>query len=222
MEISALETRGEVHEKLGKPADAFSCPEGTRLDSYHLPGKINPCVQFKFKSHSSCGPLDEASDAFGIVLLGVRSLGISELVTTPMVLWKAHKAEQARAEWHVAFVYDAEDHILYRYDAAPGDGEGVVLGPLTHQVQYFDTPRCPSWRDCVGRGVAETRRCATCLGYTLPPEAAQRVEWAERIAEEVDADRLSRKGGWEALSSCYLKSGGPCPFAPGTGSAAPE
>ncbi len=137
MEISALETRGEVHEKLGKPADAFSCPEGTRLDSYHLPGKINPCVQFKFKSHSSCGPLDEASDAFGIVLLGVRSLGISELVMTPMVLWEAHKAEQARAEWHVAFVYDAEDHILYRYDAAPGDEEGVVLGPLTHQVQHL-------------------------------------------------------------------------------------
>jgi len=66
------------------------------------------------------------------------------------------------------------------------------------------------------------RHAATCLDYTLTPAAAQRVEWVERIAEEVDADRLSRKAGWDALSSCYLKSGGPCPFAHGTGSAAPE
>jgi hypothetical protein len=62
------------------------------------------------------------------------------------------------------------------------------------------------------------RRAATCLDYTLTSEAAQRVEWAEHIAEEVDGGRLTLEAGRDALSTCYLKAEGPCPLAEGKGS----
>ena len=147
-------------------------------------------------------------------LADVLTLGTYELRATPAALYQIHEKEKDRGELHVAFVSNPEDRILCHYDAAPGDQEGLVLGPLTRQVTYAsDTPRCPSLSDCLGRGVAEMRRVAPCLDYTLTPEAAQRVAWVERIAEEVDAGRLTLQAGREALSACYLKVGAPCPFA---------
>jgi len=148
-------------------------------------------------------------------------LFIPELVLTPWTLHQIHEKEKNRGEWHVGIVYDADGRVLDRYNAAPGDREGLALGPLTQQVTYAfdasDPPRCSRWRDCVGRGVAGMRRAATCLDYTLTSEAAQRVEWVERIAEEVDGGRLTLEAGLDALYWCYRRPETPCPIADGKG-----
>jgi len=222
-DVTALQTRGEVQEKLGKPMEAFPCLDGVVVNSYQLPAKMEPCVVLgvpkeleNMERGNPCTPAYNADKAILTVFSDVYTFGIAELFYTPMTIWRIRKAEEARGTLHVGFVYDADGRVLDRYDAAPGDREGLVLGPLTQQVRSAsDTPRCSSMGDCVGRGIAETRRLATCLGHTLTPEAAQRVTWVERIAAEVDAGRLTLQAGRDALYWCYLRPEGTCPLTDG-------
>jgi hypothetical protein len=223
-EFVVPQTQQEVHAALGKPTETFGCSDGGRLDLYRLPRKGDVCLAWAVVHSTKAPDRDFCSVGWRVyrgVLVGladVLSLGFWEFVATPRMLSRIHEKEKDRGEWHVAFVYDPEDRILYRYDAAPGDQEGLVLGPLTQQLTFAsDPPRCSSWRDCVGRGVAEMRRAATCLDYTLTPAAAQRVEWVERIAEEVDGRRLTLEAGLDALYWCYRRPEGPCPFADNKG-----
>jgi hypothetical protein len=208
-EIAALQTRGEVHEKLGTPADTFTCPDGTSLDSYHLRKKMAPC------SIPGCPPSGEAGRYGALILIDVATLGMAEAIGTPGAITAGHRQEQLQGKLHVGFAYDTEGRVLSRDDAAPGDLPGLVLGPLTEKVSLMRPGWCPSWQSCLARPLAETRRRATCTGYTLTPEEKQRVEWVERIAEDVDAERLAQEAGRDALDACYLSSSRPCPLADG-------
>ncbi len=219
--IGALQTRGEVHEKLGKPADAFTCPDGTYLDSYHLRKKIAPCPPSWDYIPGPCTRSGEASRIVSVMLVDVVTLGTYEGLFTPAAIMEVYQQEQSRKQLNVGFVYDGEGRILSRYDAAPGDLAGLVLGGLTEEVSWARWDACSRSQSCLAHQVAETRRRATCTGYTLTPEEVQRVEWVERIAEEVAADRLTRDGGRAALHACYFSSGGPCPLADDTRPPAP-
>lgn len=222
-ELVVPQTQQAVQAALGAPTQTFVCSDGGRLDIYRVPRKIDACIHSASTGHGD--PCSVANRIYGgmmVSLLDVYTLGILELILTPYTLHQIHEKERNRGEWHVGIVYDADGRVLDRYDAAPGDQEGLVLGPLTQQLTFAsDPPRCPSWRDCVGRGVADMRRAATCLDYTLTPAAAQRVEWVERIAEEVDGRRLTLEAGLDALYWCYRRPETPCPIADGKGSPAP-
>jgi hypothetical protein len=211
-EIAALQTREEVHEKLGKPADAFTCPDGTSLDSYHLREKMEPCPTLE------CQPSRAARTYAGIILYDVVTLGFMEAIfTSAMII-----AGESRDKLHVGFVYDAEGRVLSRYDAAPGDLAGLVLHPLTEEVVRVRWDACAGSQSCLADEVAAMRRRATCTGYILTPEEAQQVEWVERIAAEVDAGRLTREAGQDTLNACYLSASGPCPLAEGPRPPAPS
>jgi hypothetical protein len=214
-EIAALQTRGEVHEKLGKPADAFTCPDGTYLDSYHLRKKLVPCSPSGGAIPGWCTQSGDAGRYVAVILVDAVTLGMAEAIMTPAALVWVYQQERSRDKLHVGLVYDAEGRLLSRSDAAPGDLAGLVLGLLTEEVSRVRADGCPSWQSCLARPLAETRRRATCTGYTLTPEEKQRVEWVERIAEDVDAERLAQEAGRDALAACYLSSSRPCPLADG-------
>lgn len=42
--LAAPRTQPEVHAALGKPAQAFVCADGRRLDTYRLPKKMDVCI----------------------------------------------------------------------------------------------------------------------------------------------------------------------------------
>ena len=86
------------------------------------------------------------------------------------------------------------------------------MAPLTQEVRLaVITGGWPNFRDTLGHHAWESHRRATCSGYTLTPEEAQRVERVERIAADVDAGRRAREAGRDALSVCYLRFDGVCP-----------
>lgn len=164
----------------------------------------------------------QAFNTLGVILYDLGTFGITELVATPMTMAHIEEREKARGEWHLGVLYDDGGSVLSLYDAAPGERADVVLAPLTQEVRFaVITGGWPTWRDTLGRQARESHHRAACTGYALTPEEAQRVTRVERIAKDVDAGRLAREAGRDALSACYLGFEGVCPIADDEGSPAP-
>ena len=172
-EALKLETRAEVRAFLGEAEETGTCPDGRIVERRTIRQQV-PWV-----CHDSSG----CKEAL------VRSVGVFDVFLVPVM---AYQSEQAKL--HYAFVYGADDRVLYRYNVTASPSERMVsaVRPLTVALYgQLDERGCPSWEGCLSAYAVEVRQRAACVGYTLTPEEAETLQLLEALAAEVDAGRLT-------------------------------
>jgi hypothetical protein len=172
-EIYKLDTRAEVRDTFGEPDETGTCPDGRIVERRTIRQQV-PWV-----CHDSSG----CKEAL------VRSVGVFDVFLVPVM---AYQSEQAKL--HYAFVYGADDRVLYRYNVTASPSERMVsaVRPLTVALYgQLDERGCPSWEGCLSAYAVEVRQRAACVGYTLTPEEAETLQLLEALAAEVDAGRLT-------------------------------
>ena len=181
-EIYKPETRAEVREAFGEPDETGTCPDGRPVERRWIRQEV-PEVWGDVLAGAG-----RSTDIRDPILLLVYS-PVIELVAIPI---QAYRSEQAKL--HYAFVYGADDRVLYRYDvtAAPPERMVSAVHPLTVALyDQLEERGCPSWVGCVSAYAAEAQQQAACVGYTLTPEEAETLQLLEALAAEVDAGRLT-------------------------------
>jgi len=172
-EIYKLDTRAVVRDTFGEPDETGTCPDGRIVERRTIRQQV-PWV-----CHDSSG----CKEAL------VRSVGVFDVFLVPVM---AYQSEQAKL--HYAFVYGADDRVLYRYNVTASPSERMVsaVRPLTVALYgQLDERGCPSWEGCLSAYAVEVRQRAACVGYTLTPEEAETLQLLEALAAEVDAGRLT-------------------------------
>ena len=180
-EIYKPETRAEVRAAFGEADETGTCPDGRPMERRSIPHKIP-----WFCRGTQCVPLRNLVE-----------LSLSVAVDTILFPLAAYQSE--RAKLHYAFVYGADDRVLYRYD--------VTAAPLTRFWQTFpsltsfwfgDSPTGQvekggraTWEACVSAFAAEVRQRAACVDYPLTPQDEETLRLMQALAAEVDAGHLA-------------------------------
>jgi hypothetical protein len=176
-----LETRTQVRQVLGVPDETGSCPDGRLLERYSARQQV------------------AKPRWMGSTVDYLRGFPFTDVALLPWVVYQSE-----RSKLYYAFVYDATDRLLYRYDlTVPASEQFSQVLPSARDALWERLASGPysSWRTAVEEYAEEMRRRAACLPYTVPPTEETAVMRLRAIGEAVDAGWVGQE---EALTDLRL------------------
>jgi hypothetical protein len=189
-EIYKPDTRAEVRDAFGEADETGTCPDGRPVERRAI--RQASCPGFK------C----------------VRSGGTADirLLFDPLIVPFAVYASE-RGKLHYAFVYGADDRVVYRYNinADPATRFRQAVDPLTDFCwnagsqslpRQLTEGRCASWATCLDTFATEVRHRAACVGYPLTPTEVETVRLIRVLAAEVDAGHLASNDALAEFEWC--------------------
>jgi len=181
-ELYQPDTRAAVRAAFGRADETGTCPDGRPVERRSIRQEV-PEVWGDVVAAAG-----RSTDIRDPILVLVSS-PVIELVAIPI---QAYRSEQAKL--HYAFVYGADDRVLYRYDvaAAPSDRFRGAVSALPDSLSLpLKEGGCPSWEGCLSAFGAEARQRAACVGYPLTPEEGETLHLVQALATDVDAGRIA-------------------------------
>jgi len=133
----------------------------------------------------------------------VWELGTFGMIEVLAVLGTTIDSELSKL--HYAFVYGADDRVLYRYDvtSVPSTRLGEAVSPLIDSLfLQLEAGRCPSWEACFLVFAAEVRQRAACVDYPLTPQDEEGLHLVQALAADVDGGRLAPDDTLAELQWC--------------------
>jgi hypothetical protein len=186
-EALKLETRAEVRAFLGEAEETGTCPDGRTVERRAIRQQTKWVLS---------GLKDEAGqDPRAYVLFPP-----AEVVALPI---QAYRSEQAKFQY--AWVYGADDRVLYRYNvaAAPADRFREAVRPVAAAV-YLQLRKgeCPSWERRLSAYAAEARQRAACVAYPLTPVDEATFHRVQTLAADADAGRIPPDEALAGIEAC--------------------
>ncbi len=193
-DIYTLETRAEVREAFGEADETGACPDGRTVERRTI-------------YQQTRSALGDAKDWLPPDPRAFPLWGLAEVVATPVQLYRR---EQAKFQY--AWVYGADDRVLYRYNVTPVPATrfGEAISPLADSLSLqLKEGGCPSWEGCLNAFAAEARQRAACVGYPLTPEDEGTLHRVQALATEVDAGRIAQDETLAKVKWCLWCLGNP-------------
>lgn len=188
-ELRVPVTRIAVQERFGAPNSAEVRADGTTIEMYRIRRQVLGVM-----------------DAFGGELRTFfLTYGLVQIIGTPVALYQSEKAKL-----NVTFVYGADDHVLcqYRVDAPLASRFDTATLPLAASLwMQLEADGCPSWSTCIGAFVAQIRKRAACVGYSVTPAEEASHERLLAIARDADAGHLTKDEALAETRECLGCSG---------------
>jgi len=188
-ELAIPQTRAEVRAAFGEADETGTCPDGRRVERRSIRQQVRwPCTD---PNSRECGEYV------------VYELGTFGMIEVLAVLGTTIDSELSKL--HYAFVYGADDRVLYRYDvkAAPSTRLGEAVSPLIDSLfLQLEAGRCPSWEACLSAFASEVRQRAACVDYPLTLQDEASLHLMQALAVDVDGGRLAPDDTLAELQRC--------------------
>jgi hypothetical protein len=184
--IAAGSTRVEVRQVLGEPALSETRRDGTSVETYRTPRKVQSL--WKELSSSDFVP-GERGPLWPVVLMIPVYLGV-EIYATGKALY-----DSGTKRFQVGCVYGPDDRILISYDASttPAARFALARGPVGELGwKEIENDECPSWSACLTFYVDELRRRASWVNYALHPKEEENFARLLAIARDRDEGRITQ------------------------------
>ena len=206
-EIPGGLSRKEVQERFGSPASSSTTSAGKQIEIYNIRKQLDCVVWLMGTNSSACSPRRVAEQELGwCAILAPICFG-TEFFNAPINLVRS---EMNKIQ--VAFVYGADDRVLYSYEpkAEPSSRYDQALHTLTHPLSSgTELAKCPSAKKCMEGYVEELQRRAAEVGYTLSKEDEDDAIGRDlEMARNVDDGKITKQEAvfYAAISSLEVSS----------------
>ena len=188
-EIFIPQTRAEVRAAFGEADETGTCPDGRLLERRSIRQQVRCCCTDP--NSRECGEM---------VVWELGTFGFIEVLAVPLVA-----IDSELSKLHYAFVYGADDRVLYRYNvtSVPSTRFGEAVSPLIDSLfLQLEAGRCPSWEACLSAFAAEVRHRAACVDYPLTLQDEATLHLMQALAVDVDGGRLAPDDTLAELQRC--------------------
>ena len=153
-------SRKEVQERYGSPASSGATNVGRPVEVYHIRQKTDSIYSWLGGTGGGIGP------GAGLGALGIIILGETAGFPIALAMSESNKLE-------VAFVYGADDRVLYFYETKSTWRYDQALRTLTHPLSSeAELAKCPSAKECMERYMEEVHKRAQEVGINQADQKA--------------------------------------------------